>query len=389
MGQRYNEALQSTLLPVMQQLAQQKFMDMAQRQVAAQRESGLAALFPNMSKEQIHGLSLQPESTINQVLKYEQQRPMFEALGSLATGLPMGEQGIGSITNQQQYFQPTEMPEQQVENENIVGPYTPLPGKEKAKTVTAAQRLPGKAPMLTPQMANMIQKERLAKEKLLAHKEELSEKQRVEAFKLTKDERRQILQEAQQADRDLRDLDRFEELMSEGKTDTPGYVEFLKRSGLDIPTLMSPGSQEWEKLASSFIRGAKDTFGARVTNFDLENFLKSIPSLSQSPEGQKRVIAGLKQVKRAQRERAETLKSVMRENKGIPPLDMLEQIDDRMAPKLDKIAKQFKTDLAKPVPEGQSKIMTALGAITGSVLGAPGALIHKAGSAASSLASLI
>jgi hypothetical protein len=38
----------------------------------------------------------------------------------------------------------------------------------------------------------------------------------------------------------------------------------------------------------------KDTYGARVTNFDLQTYLRKLPSLLNSPEGKMRVLRDLK-----------------------------------------------------------------------------------------------
>jgi hypothetical protein len=57
--------------------------------------------------------------------------------------------------------------------------------------------------------------------------------------------------------------------------------------------LLSPEAQEAVKLIQDQLSGAKDTFGARVTNFDVSNFLKRLPSLMNTPEGRERVLRDL------------------------------------------------------------------------------------------------
>ena len=124
------------------------------------------------------------------------------------------------------------------------------------------------------------------------------EKLNLERFKHTKDLRDTITNEAKASNGDLRDLERIEELEKEGKLDTPGYVEFLKRSGLNIPALQNEGSEEFQKITQNFMRNAKQYFGGNISNFEVEQFLKTIPSLSQSPEGRKRVISNMKRIAR-------------------------------------------------------------------------------------------
>lgn len=228
----------------------------------------------------------------------------------------------------------------------------------------------------------MEQQERQFQEK------EARERQK-EAFKETKTLREEINKAAKSAKQDLKDLERFEELEKSGNLDTPGYVEFLKRSGLDIPALMSPESEEFQKIAANFLRDAKTYFGGRISNYEVEQYLKTIPSLSQSPEGRKRVIANLKYLKRSALEYNEALKEVIKENKGIPPLDLADKIDDRIDKRLDVLSERFKRDLAKPVPQGQNRYITGLQTAVGSILGAPGALIKGAAKAAPAISALV
>ena len=211
--------------------------------------------------------------------------------------------------------------------------------------------------------------ERRHQENLAAEKLKNEQKSEAEKFKQSKDFRHDILQKSKAARQTLRDLDRLEELNDSKKLDTPGYVEFLKRSGLDIPALMNPESEEFQKIQQGFLSKAKDIFGGRISNYEIEQFLKGIPSLNQSPEGRKRVISAFKQIARADVEYANTVKEIMAENKGVPPYDIEEQVDDKIGKKLDKIAEQFKKDLAKAVPQGQHKLATATQATLGELAG--------------------
>jgi len=323
----------SALGNLLEGLAQHKTQQLAHRQQGAFWEQlGLA---PEMA----HALSSQPDAIQKEILSRlegvslgGQQNPL-EALKSL--GQPTEPQIQSQI--------------QQQPSNLILGP-----GKQER-----------------------MHRERLAQQRELSEKKMEAQEKR-EAFKLTKDERKQIFQEGKAARDDLHELDRLEELEKEG-VDTPGYVEFLKRSGLDIPALMNPSSEEFQKVAQTFMRNAKNYLGSRISNFELEQFLKTIPSLSQSPEGRKRVIADLKYMARVKLEHMKALKKILKRNKNIPPLDLLEQIDDLVGNKMDKIAKKFKDDLAKPVPEGQNQLITASQALLGSVIGAPGKLLGGLG----------
>ena len=58
--------------------------------------------------------------------------------------------------------------------------------------------------------------------------------------------------------------------------------------------LLTPEAEEALKLVTDEIKGAKDTFGARVTNFDASTYLKTLPGLLNSAEGRRRVLRDLR-----------------------------------------------------------------------------------------------
>jgi hypothetical protein len=207
-------------------------------------------------------------------------------------------------------------------------------------------------------------------------------KENAEAFKATKEFRHDIIEKRKAARSDLQDLNRLEELSNSGKLDTPGYVEFLKRSGLDIPGLLNPESEEFQKIQANFLRNAKQYFGGRISNYEVEQFLKTIPSLSQSPEGRSRVIANLKKIARGAEEYYQASQEVLKEHRGVPPLDFEEKVEERIDKRLDAVAKKFKEDLKKPVPKGQNKFITALQTGLGSLVGSAGSVVKGAGKGA-------
>lgn len=213
-------------------------------------------------------------------------------------------------------------------------------------------------PRMTPERSKLIQdiftspQEKREREKLELKKQQISSAEKVGAFKETKAERAAIVNEAKAAKDSLARLDRMNELNKTGKLNSPLYIEFLKKTGFDIPALTTPDSQEFRKLEVDFLRDAKNIFGARVTNYEAAQFLKSIPSLSQSKEGREKVIQNLRIMNEAKLARADTLRKILKENNGVPPLDLAEQIEDRISPKIDKLHEQFVRGL-------QSKIETS------------------------------
>lgn len=222
----------------------------------------------------------------------------------------------------------------------------------------------------------LTESERIAQKRLEVAERKEEREAKLSAYKLTQNERKEINDRVKIADQNLHELDRLDELENQN-LESAGYYEFLKRSGLDIPALMNPASQEYDKISTGFVRNGKAIFGNRITDNDLNLLLKLIPTLSMSPEGRKRVRADLRYLSKADKAYGEMANEIIRENNGIPPYNLSEQINERVGKKLDLLSKQFKKDLSKPVPKGQNPIITGLQAVLGGLTGAPGQLIGK------------
>lgn len=420
-GTGVGQALGSGLSQAFQLLAQKKLKEMSRQESAR----GLQAL--GYSPEQALQLANLDPAILREAIKQrgkEAETSRFgEALSLLAGGsAPQPEQQLLQVLQQPSVQEQQLQPQQQFEQPaqpnikdllSAAGVYpqapkpTPLIVPSKPETIKPAlaalsptaqemkQALPelktitpsdvariAKQTKLTAQQykdLNQIaqdnrktqiaeRKQQILEGKELRRAEREAELAGLEKHKFSKPEIKVAREAANSSKKILHDLERFEELEKEGKLDTPGYIEFLKRTGLDIPALQNPGSEEFAKIAANFIGGAQKAVGGRVSNFELEQFLKTIPNLSQSPDGRKRVIANLKRINRANVEYYNTVKEVLKENKDIPPLDLFEKVDDRIDKKLDKISEQFKKDLARPVPAGQNRLITALQAGAGSAL---------------------
>lgn len=59
---------------------------------------------------------------------------------------------------------------------------------------------------------------------------------------------------------------------------------------------LTPEAQEAIKLIVDSTSNIKDTYGSRVTNFDIQTYLKKLPGLLNSPEGKKRVLRDLQTI---------------------------------------------------------------------------------------------
>lgn len=144
-------------------------------------------------------------------------------------------------------------------------------------------------------------------------------------------------------------LGRMETLINEGNLQNPVLYGALKKVGLDIPALQSANSQEFVKLTTDFLRNAKDVFGSRVTNYDAQAFLKTVPELSQSDEGKKRIIRNMRLLDKGEQLRGQAQDSIIKENGGKRPRNLESLVEERVAPELDALAQQFKAGAEAPL----------------------------------------
>lgn len=159
-----------------------------------------------------------------------------------------------------------------------------------------------------------------------------------EALKATEKTRHEITlgeRTAREQDRELAELERLERT---GKIDSPLTVRTYQTLGLGHK--LSPETQAFEKVARGFLRNAKSVFGARVTNFELDQFQKLFPSLIQSAEGRKMIIDNIRRVNKAARDRAKVMREIIKENKGKVPRNLEDLIEQKIGPELDRLASE-------------------------------------------------
>ena len=282
-----------------------------------------------------------------------QQNPLTSGLSQQPFQPQFGQQGpqplapeIQQALQQQQKLSPVQRPSAPGQQAQPMPEMQPVQQNAPAKPLTKAEFLKNRA--------------QVAEENKLLREKGFNETQELRADLQAKDKSARAM---------LRDLERLEELKD---LDTAGYVEFLKRSGFDIPTLMKTDSQEFQKTTQNFTKDMKARYGAKVSNQEMEQFLKTIPSLSMSPEGRQRVINVMKFNARADIAYNDAKREVLAVNRGLPPVNLADQVEDKVAKKIDVLSRKLREEMLKPVPKGQNRYITALQAATGSAIGKVG-----------------
>lgn len=302
----------------------------------------------------------------------EQQPPQEEKPFSLDSVTPEQKQQIRAYLGSPEASK-SHTPEQLAKVQNFLDrPEKQSPVQQpQAQKKAPVGRLNAKQAL---ELAKLDQAEKKISQKERHFEKQLERDERKEALAETKEIRKELFAKKKSAQETIDSIDEMEELEKEGLPGA-GQLELLKSLGLDIPALKGAPAEQWEKIAATFVRGAKAQFGARLTDTDLNLFLKQVPSLANSTEGRSRIYATMRRLANLDKAAVDAYEDIVNKNGGIPPLDLDLQLDKALDKKRDAVYKQFKKDLAKEVPEGESKLTTALLTGAGKLIGRiPGAM---------------
>lgn len=154
-------------------------------------------------------------------------------------------------------------------------------------------------------------------------------------------------------------ISKMEKLIDSGKLNHPVIAGLAKTAtkgifgvGLNLMGLLSPESQEFDKLSTDFVKDAKDIFGSRLTNLDIETFLQTVPTLSQSNDGKRLVINNLRLFNEGAKIKKHAMDEIIDANGGVTPPNLESLVDKVAAPRLDALAERFKENEPKKAESG-------------------------------------
>jgi hypothetical protein len=140
-------------------------------------------------------------------------------------------------------------------------------------------------------------------------------------------------------------LNQMEQLASTKELTTPLMHSLMGAAGLPLGVLNNPDSEEFEKLSNNLTRDITKFYGARINQTEFINFLKQIPSLSNSEEGRLRVTRNLKRMLEPIELEYKIMSDMIGKNGGKPFPNMNFQVTQAMEPTLDKWASEINEDL--------------------------------------------
>jgi hypothetical protein len=359
MSQDIGKGIGTGLNSLLDQYSQNKMRSLLERQQQQQREQEQKQRYEAFSNI---GYSPDQINLLNQLDK----KDLFKALSTLIPGDE--EQGGIELSPLEQLFSTSNNPKQihprNAIERNIVKSLgkndvseniNQMEPSDRRRTKNAIGKRPPFAGYESPEM---IQKRELAERKFEQKekhfKENLSSKEQLAVDKETLPVYREINQSAKAAkNNDIR-LDRMDKLIDKGNLSDARFAAAMNGleksphfggafvSGMLKAAFYHPDAQEFEKLTNDFLKDAKEIFGSRLTNFDVESFLKTVPSLIQTDVGKKRVIRNLRLLNDVSRRRQEVMDNIIEENNGRRPRNLESLVERRLSPYLDSMAEEFK-----------------------------------------------
>ncbi len=259
-------------------------------------EVGFLNIFPYGSKEQLHAM---------QMLSQQDRG------GAMGAPPDLGGQMMQQLG--QQPMAPRSAQQVMVGPQVAAQPKLPFETTQKPRTIREALAQGEQ----TPQMKQQAQ--------------QFTEKMKVQYHQATEKPRTEIRKLAQSAESDMAQLSKLEKLSDANKLPNDMVYKFLDTMGLsDVGSLIGADAQEFNKIITDMSTKIKDKYGARITNFELGTFLRSLPSLLQDPQGRKQIIKDLKLMLSIPQERYKAMREIQKENGGVPPLDIADQVEDRI-----------------------------------------------------------
>jgi len=205
-----------------------------------------------------------------------------------------------------------------------------------------------KVAAIFPNVANQMSKqnERILSEQQHAEnirQKELQERERLnyQSFKDNKDYTEKVLGGYEGYKREKAVLDQMDKIANKGDLPTPLLIQALGKVGLPLGLLENPDAEQFEKLSQELMKGIQGTYGSRILQSEVQNFMKSIPTLLNSPEGQKRLIQQWKTLNEGKRIYYDAYKNVRNEYPDRLPPDLHEKVLEKADERLDKLANRF------------------------------------------------
>jgi hypothetical protein len=124
----------------------------------------------------------------------------------------------------------------------------------------------------------------------------------------------------------------------------PTAATFLDHLGIPLGALENPSSELYNKLSQDLLKGLPETYGSRILKVEVDNFLKTIPTLMNSPDGRRMIASNmlkLGEMKEVYYNAMRREQKKIEEKKEQYPRDFQQTVFDQVKPQVDRINEEF------------------------------------------------
>lgn len=129
----------------------------------------------------------------------------------------------------------------------------------------------------------------------------------------------------------------------------PLTVSMLGKLGIPLGVLENPDAEELEKLSQGLLNNIQATYGSRILKVEVDNFLRTIPGLLNSPEGRRRLIEQWRILNEGKKAYYDAYRQVRDANRKRMPDDWRLQVQDIADGQLDDLSAQFARTSTAPI----------------------------------------
>jgi hypothetical protein len=148
----------------------------------------------------------------------------------------------------------------------------------------------------------------------------------------------------------------------------PAAAQFLESFQIPLGVLENPSNELYDKLSQDLLKGLPETYGNRILKVEVENFLKTIPRLINSPNGRRMIASNflkLGEIKEAFYKEMRSMQSDLIDKNAKFPKDFEQKVFDNVKPQLDRLTNEFVSlSEIKDVPENTVPFFNPQGGIS-------------------------
>jgi hypothetical protein len=148
----------------------------------------------------------------------------------------------------------------------------------------------------------------------------------------------------------------------------PTAAKFLETVGIPLGALENPSPELFSKLSLDLLKGLPETYGNRILKVEVDNFLRTIPQLINSPDGRRMIASNMLKLGEMKevyyKEMRNQQKSYLDSNKALPK-DFQQRVLDNVLPQMNKINNEFvQLSQLTSVPENHVPFFNSSGTIS-------------------------